>query len=389
MPHEPPGRPSEQPRRVDAIRRLAVQPVRQLDRQPAMPYWILRYLVVILAFAGLLWLGWRLRSVLLLIVVALVVTATFRPVIGRLQRFGFSRTAAVATTFLLIIGGLLGFLAYLAPLLVEQARALVDALPYIAERFIWIRERWQGWRAYYDFLPAFTAIRDWLIRTANAWLQLSVAMTGQLVTGAVSTVAMLVTSFFFLKDGERLLSALLRPLPFHWRQETPTVLARAGERVGDYMLGRLTMMACVGALTTIGLWAIGVPYFVLLGFIAFLLDIVPYIGPILAGVIGVLVGFSQSWQVGLWTLGLYVVIQQTENWLLEPVIIGRSVGLHPVWVLLAVIAGAELMGVGGMILAVPVVTTVLVLFEEWWAQNRPAQAVDDEMAPPEEERRAA
>jgi predicted PurR-regulated permease PerM len=346
-----------------------------------LPYWILRYLVVILGFAGLVWLTWSLRSLLLLIIIALVVTATFKPVILRLTGWGLSRPWAVAATFIAVLGGLVGFVAYLVPLLIEQARSLIEALPYLAERFVWVSEQWQGWRSTYDVLPAFTAMRDWLVRMANTWLQQSVAMTGRAIGGVVATISILFVSFFFLKDGPNLLERLLRPLPERWRRDIPDLLNRAGERVGDYMLGRLTMMAAVGSLTVLGLWLLGVPYALLLGAIAFLLDIIPYIGPLLAGVAGVLVGFSQSWQMGAWVLGLYLVIQQLENWLLAPLIIGRSVGLHPVWVLLAVFAGAELMGIGGMILAVPVVTTGLVLFDEWQAQYR-QRAENDERAPP-------
>jgi predicted PurR-regulated permease PerM len=120
----------------------------------------------------------------------------------------------------------------------------------------------------------------------------------------------------------------------------------------------------VGTLTTLGLWLAGVPYALLLGVVAGLLDVVPFVGPLLAAGPGVLLAFGQSWQTGAWAIAVYFTVQQVEGYGLYPWLMGQAVSLHPVWVLLALLLGGELFGVPGLALAVPAAVTLHVLLQE-------------------------
>ena len=113
--------------------------------------------------------------------------------------------------------------------------------------------------------------------------------------------------------------------------------------------------------TGLGLWALGVPYPLVLGLIAGLLDVVPFVGPLVAGVLGVLVALAASPQAALAAAAVYLVVQGVENYFLQPVVFGRAVGVHPIWIFLALVAGDEALGVIGLLLAVPAAVVVHVV----------------------------
>jgi hypothetical protein len=127
------------------------------------------------------------------------------------------------------------------------------------------------------------------------------------------------------------------------------------------MLGRMIVMVVVGVLVTTGLWLLSVPYAVLLGVVAGLLDIVPFIGPVLAAVPGVAVALSMSPEKALWVAGMYWAVQSIEGYVLSPFIVGRTVGLHPVWIFLALLVGETFLGLMGAILSIPAAVAVQVL----------------------------
>ena len=166
------------------------------------------------------------------------------------------------------------------------------------------------------------------------------------------------------RDGAQLLASALTILPHDRREATGEVLARIGERVGAFALGQMAVMATVGTLSGAGLWLVGVPYAATLGLLVGVFEVIPYFGPFLGAAPGLLIAFAHSWQLGLAAAAVYFVVQQAEGLVLTPLIAGHAVGLHPVWIMIALLVGGTLLGVVGMVLAVPAAVAIQILLEE-------------------------
>ncbi len=332
-----------------------------------------RAVMMIALLLGGLWVAGRLFGILILVAIALLVTVTLLPVVSWLERRHLPHGLSVTLCFLGILGALGGFIAYLIPVLLEQLSQLSNALPALVDRWSAFEASWIGWRGQYPFLPRLTQITAGVTAQATGWLQQTLSYTGRVLTMAVETVSILFLAFFFVKDGPQLLRQVSQLLPEQIRPQLPPLLDRIGMRVGGYVLGRLLVSVILGAIVTISLAWVGMPYAVLLGVLVGVLDIIPYLGPFLAAAPGVLIALTQSWSLTLWVLGIYLVAQQIESYLLSPFIVGKSVGIHPAWILIALLIGAELMGVTGMVLAVPAAATLHVLLDELYLPRMQAQ----------------
>jgi predicted PurR-regulated permease PerM len=331
--------------------------------------WIVAGAVVV---AGI-WLASRLADLLLVVAVALLLTAALLPVVRWLQARRVSHTLAVVLCFVGLIGLVAGAFAYVIPLILQQGGHVVDTAQAAATQLDWARTHWRAWRSQYPaLLPSVAQIVAWVRGQGDDILQRTIGWTGALAALSANALAVLALTFFFLKDGRYLLEQILSLVPWRVRREAPPVLERVAERIGAWVQGQLLLMAAVGGLTLVAMWLIGMPYAVTIAVIAGLLEAVPYLGPVLSAIVALMVAVTVSWHLVLWTLVAFVGVQLLENNLLQPLIMGRSVGLHPAWVILAVFAGGNLLGLIGMILAVPVAAVLKILIGEVYLGQRPA-----------------
>lgn len=346
-----------------------------------MPPWI-RILGLGLLLLAALWFAWLLKDILLVLAVALLTTAALQPPVKWLDERGFPHLLSVSLCLLILIGLFGGLAAYLIPLVIAQTVQLARHLPALGERISSLGEEWRSMAEGYPFLPRLSDLSSHAADQLTGWIQRSIDLTGRflLLLGKIFTVFFL--TFFFLKDGRPLLEQVVGLLPQRRRDGARALIERVGHRIGIYLLGRLAVMALVGLLTTLGLALFGVPYAALLGVLAGILDIIPYVGPLIAGVPGVLVALSVSWQKAMWTLGIYIVVQVLESNVITPLVLGRSTGLHPVWVLVSILVGAQLLGVIGMVLAIPAAVILQIVLAESRATGTQGRAVTRPHPPP-------
>lgn len=332
-----------------------------------------------------LWLAWMLHELLILIAIALLVSAALSPVVTRLNRLGAPQVLSASVTMLGLLGLLVGFGFYLAPAILDQADQFGEMLPTLSDRLDRFEAQWRGWREQTPLIPRFQEVTAWIQSQTTGVLASAIGITGGFVLLLFSLVSVLFLSFFFLMEGKRLREQTLSLVPARHRDRTRQVAEAIMQQVGRYMLGRLLVMIAVGILTGLGLWLLGVPYAMLLAAIAGLLDIVPFIGPLLAAVPGVLVGFGQSPEKALWIGLMYWGVQSIESYVLSPFILGHSVKVHPVWIFVALLAGESLLGLVGMILSVPAAVAIQVLIREVYrpAIAGPEPAVSEPASRPE------
>lgn len=175
----------------------------------------------------------------------------------------------------------------------------------------------------------------------------------------------LVLALYLTIDGDRIRRYLIRFLPADRHQQALDVSERIGLRLGAWARGEALLGAIIGTMTWVGAVLIGLPYAAALALIAGIGELIPTLGPIIAAVPLVAVGLLSSPLQGLLALALAILVQQLENNLIVPRVMGRAVDLHPVAVMLAILAGGELLGISGALLAVPIVAALSVVVEEF------------------------
>lgn len=319
--------------------------------------------LLIVLFTG--WLLWLLAPILTPFVLAAMLGWLGDPLVDRLQKWRLSRALAVTIVFLVMTLMLVLALLLLVPMVERQIVVLIESLPAYRDWFIgtvlpWI-ERKTGFQLLVWLDPAriFELVRDHWERAGG----IATTMLGYLSRSGFAVIAWLanivlipVLTFYFLRDWDMLVERVAALVP---RDHIATVsrLARESDEVlGAFLRGQFMVMLVLGALYAIGLWAVGLELGLLIGLIAGLVSFVPYLGPttgVVLGVIAALVQFG-DWEHVALVLGVFGLGQVIESYWLTPKLVGDRIGLHPVAVIFAIMAGGQLFGFLGVLLALPV-----------------------------------
>jgi len=194
---------------------------------------------------------------------------------------------------------------------------------------------------------------------------LPVAQTiGNIVGGIAFGVSVLIIPFYLTLTQDGVGRFLKAVLPDSVEDSVLKVYYRSKTKIGRWFQAQLLLSLVVGLLVSGGLWILGVRYALVIGLLAAVLEIMPVVGPIFSGSLGTLLALSTSFSLGLYTLLLFVIIQQIENNLLVPLFMKRAVDIHPVVALFSIMAGLQLLGVAGMIISVPFAVVVQDVIEE-------------------------
>ena len=349
---------------------------------------------------GVLWLVWLLAPILTPFVLAALLGWLGDPLVDRLQRRGLSRNAAVILVFSAMVLVLGLALVLLVPLLEQQIVTLVQSLPSYRDWFVgtalpWI-ERRTGLQILYwlDPVHLFELIREHWQRAGGvaATVLGYVSRSGFALLGWLANIVLLpVLTFFFLRDWDLLVGRVGALVPRD-HYDTVRTLARESDAVlGGFLRGQFLVMLILGVLYGIGLWLVGLELGVLIGIIGGLLTFVPYLGPasiIVFGGIAALVQFG-DWQHLAGVAAVFAVGQVIESYWLTPKLVGDRIGLHPMAVIFAVMAGGTLFGFLGMLLALPVAAVANVLLHyahqryiasRLYAGDAPAIVLDADIA---------
>lgn len=321
------------------------------------------------------WLVWLLAPILSPFVFAALLGWLGDPLVDRLQRAGRSRNTAVIMVFGVMCLVLGIALVILVPLLERQVITLMGSLPgyrdwFIATALPWIEHK-TGLQilAWLDPTRMFSLIRDhWDEAGGFASTLLGyVSRSGFALLGMVANVVLLpVLTFFFLRDWDLLVARVGVLVPRDHFDIVRKLTIESDAVLGGFLRGQLLVMLILGVLYGVGLWAVGLELGILIGVVAGLLTFVPYLGPaavIVLGGIAALVQFG-DWQHLAGVAVVFTVGQVIESYWLTPKLVGDRIGLHPMAVIFAVLAGGQLFGFLGMLLALPVaaVTNVMLRY---------------------------
>ena len=336
------------------------------------PRAILVVLGIILAGVVMIEIVQAARGILIWIFVAIFLALALNPAVEALQRRGVARRGfAVAIVFVGAILAVAALGATIIPTIVAQVNDFVDAVPDYVEDLTAGRGRLGFLEREYQITER---VREALSEGgASKLLGVSgtaLAVTKGVVTAVVATVTIAFLTLFMLLEGpawvERLYALLPEEQQPRWRKVGNDIY----RTIGGYVTGNLTISLIAGVVSTVVLLAVGVPYAVALGLLVAILDLIPLAGATIAAILVTTVAFLDATTSGVIVLVFFVVYQQLENHVLQPVVYGRTVQLSPLAVLIAVLIGAELAGVIGALAAIPVAGAVQVLLVDWLAYRR-------------------
>lgn len=332
---------------------------------------IFRTLLIVLGFLFL----FLVRDIIVMLIAAFVIASAIEPVARRLQKFHVPRAMSVVVVYLGVLFVLSAAAVLIVPALTEQTAQLAQAVPDV---FKGLQTR-LGLNAIINIEPIIPNLQDSLSKIAGNLANVSVNIfeqTRSFFSGLFSVVLVFIIAFYLVIEENAFQKAFRLLMPAHHMAYVEVVVDRIQARLGRWVLAQLTLAVSIGVVVGIGLWLLGVRHALALGVVAGVLEIIPMIGPIVSGVIGTLIALSQSLLLGVGVAVLYVVIQQTENHFLIPNIMRKATGLNPLVTLIAVLIGAQIAGVVGVMLSVPVATIVSIFLSDFF---RTATS-DDELA---------
>ena len=312
------------------------------------------------------------QGILIWIFVAIFLALALNPAVDALQRRGIQRRGLAVT--IVFVGAILAIAALAAtvvPTIVSQVNDFIDAVPEYVEDLT------QG-EGRLGFLEREYQITD-RVREALAEggatrvLGLSgtaLAVTKGVITAVIATVTITFLTLFMLLEGPAWMERLYGLLPEEKQPRWRAIGQEIYRTIGGYVTGNLAISLIAGVVSTLVLVIVGVPYAVALGLLVAILDLIPLAGATIAAIIVTTIAFLDSPTSGIIILIFFVVYQQLENHVLQPLVYGRTVRLSPLAVLVAVLIGAELAGVLGALAAIPVAGTIQVILVDWLKHRR-------------------
>src|SRR3989344_5365311 len=192
-----------------------------------------------------------------------------------------------------------------------------------------------------------------------------IEILGSLVGGVTFILAVIVLSFYLTVSRDGVSKFLVAIFPEAMEKKVLNLYTRTKARIGKWFQAQIILSLVVGTFAFVGLSLLGVKYALVLGLIAGVLELIPIVGPIFAGALAVSIGMTSSLTLGVYTLILFLGIQQLENNVLVPLVMRRHTGVHPVMILISILGGAQIAGVVGVLLAVPTAVFLQEMAEEW------------------------
>jgi len=312
------------------------------------------------------------RGVLIWILVAVFLAVALNPAVEWLQAHGVARRGlAVMIAYLGALAAIAALGATFIPILIEQVNNFVDALPgYVADL--------TSGRGRLGFLEREYQITERVreaVETGGAGGALGIsgtalAVTKSVISAVVAVVTIAFLTLFMLLEGPAWVERFYGLLPEGSQPRWRSVGHDIYRTIGGYVTGNLTISLIAGVVSTLVLLLVGVPFAIALGLLVAILDLIPLAGATIAAILVTTVAFLDSTTAGIVILVFFVVYQQLENHVLQPVVYGRTVQLSPLAVLIAVLIGAELAGVVGALAAIPVAGTIQVLLVDYLRHRR-------------------
>lgn len=317
-------------------------------------------LLVVAAAAYILWI---LRDLALLVVTAIVIASALEPGIAFFLRYRFPRALAVFVMYLAVFGSLFSVIYFMTPPILDDAQNFIVSVPAYLDT-VNLPPELSGLSQTPFLSPdqAAGGVSSSILETIFAFRSIftdssegAIRLVSSVFGGVFALVLVIVLSFYFAIQETGVDEFLKLVTPQKYEEYVVGLWNRAKKKIGLWMQGQLILSLIVGVIVYLGLLLLGVPYALLLAVLAALFDLIPIFGSLIAGVLGVIVAFGAGGvPLALIVAGLYFIVNQFEAHLIYPLVVNKVVGIPPLLVILALIAGGTLAGFLGVLLAVPI-----------------------------------
>ncbi|MCL4359865.1 AI-2E family transporter [Patescibacteria group bacterium] len=307
----------------------------------------------VLLLAGI-WLVLQIKDILFLLFISFVLMSALRPLVDRIEGWRIPRPLAILLIYAVVLGGISYSFASVVPVLIGQFSRFLQSLPYYVSRLS------PNWSIDIQSLTQqITPIGENLVR-----------LTVGIFSNILALLTILMFTFYFLLERKKTDGFLVSIVGGESTAKFSQVLREVEERLGAWVGGEVFLMTVIGVLSFVGLTLLHVDFALPLAILAGLLEAVPMIGPVLSAVPAILVALATSPLLALSVVALYFIIQQAENNLIVPIVMKRSVGLSPLWTIMALLVGGRLGGVAGAILAIPLVLVFQIVLKQLLLQQK-------------------
>jgi predicted PurR-regulated permease PerM len=335
--------------------------------------------------AAALWLAGHVLSTLIIMALGALLAYALVPVVTSLERI-IPRWLAITLTYI----GLLIVLAAVLSLVVSSLITQITGLAAQITAALSASQPGANAPLYSTLLrlgltaDQINGARDYAAaQLASAAGGLAPFLAGAL-TGVFDLIVVIVLSIYFMADGQRVSRWMHTGLPLTYRHRGALITDTIERVAGGYIRGQLILCGSIGLLVGLGMWALGVPFAALLGVLAFFLEFIPFLGPPISAAFAVLLAWPQGWlTIGL-ILAWFVLIHILEGYVLQPRLVGHSVGVNPTIMILAALAGGEVFGLWGALFAAPVAgvaQSLLIAIWHNWRDQHPEEFTNATPAP--------
>src|SRR5947208_409533 len=360
---------------------------REVDSVAVIAKWIRRLglPLAILAWTGvallILWLAGHVIQALLLLTFAALLAYALAPAVKLLERV-MPRFLAILIVYLIVFGALGALLYLIVSTTIAQVISLSDYVRFLLTpgKSGQLTPLEQTLRSLGISQTQIASARDQVVTSIEGFAGSVVPLLTGLVGAVLDVILVAVISIYLLADGSRVSNWLRRNMPDQQQGRMRFLLDTLQRVVGGYIRGQLLLCGLIGVLVGVGMQVIGVPFALLLGVLAFVLEFIPVLGTLVSGAICILLALTRGWVIALIVLVYFVVVHVLEGDVVGPRIVGKTIGLHPVVSLAALIAGAELFGIAGALLASPVAGVLQALLIAIWMEWRVAHPKDFQRA---------
>ena len=322
---------------------------------------------------------WLLRDLALLVLTAIVIASAIEPSVAFFIRRGIPRFLSALLVYVLVFGSIFSLLYFFFPPIIADAANFLPAapryldplnppasLPGIADATSLIG----GQQGIQSFVQTLFSLQSLFSTSVDGASHLFVAFFG----GMFSLVMIIVLSFYFALQDTGVDDFIRLVMPVKYEEYYVDLWKRSQKKIGLWMQGQILLSVIVGILVYLGLLIIGIPYALLLSVFTALAEIIPVFGSLIAGAVAVIIAYSDGGiALGAIVAGLYIVVNQFESNLIYPLIVKKIVGIPPLLVIVALIAGYTLAGFLGVLLSVPIAAVVLEFITDFDKRKRRAQ----------------
>ena len=339
---------------------------------------VTQVLLLVAAAIAIIWLIFALRMILLLLAFTAIFCYLIAPLVDffefsvkiRNVVFRVPHTLAIFIVYLLLTGAVALALEKVAPLLSDQLSSFFENTPNYAKQLVEYTKQLSTlpnrYRLPVSWKQSWTDGVEGTIVNLLSWLQSIALGTVRLAPYVIWLVLIPVLGFFFLKDAKSISDKFLSTLPAaDMRYRWTVFLKDVSETMAAYIRAQLLVSLLVGVVVGVGLWLLGLPYPLVFAIAAGLFEFIPVVGPLSLGVVASLVASFHSWRNALVVFAFLAVYRILQDYVIYPRLISRVVEVHPVVVILAVLSGAELGGIAGVFLSVPVAALLIVCLRHW------------------------